>query len=134
MFAGLVFVGPHVNKVLLQVPDLDRLHGYPDLGRGEVMRMTLDGLEDLLGQLVHQVPPAGELEAQHPLHVLGGVLQRLGLLEVGPRLAEVNAAETKMLEAVNISGYDWIHGLHVNRSLPFDVDWILRWNIRLTAS
>ena len=75
MFAGLVFVGPHVYQVLLQVPDLDCLHGYPDLGRAEVMRMALDRLEDLLGQLVHQVPPPGELEAQHPLDVLTGGLQ-----------------------------------------------------------
>ena len=134
MFAGLVFVGPHVYQILLQVPDLDRLHGYPDLGRAEVMRMALDGLEDLLGQLVHQVPPAGELEAQHPFYILGRGLQRFGLLEVGPRLAEVNAAETKMFEAINISGDDRIHGLHVDRSLPFDVDWILQWNISITAS
>ena len=75
MFAGLVFVGPHVNQILLQVPDLDCLHGYPDLGRAEVMRMALDRLEHLLGQLVHQVPPAGELEAQHPFDFLGRGLQ-----------------------------------------------------------
>ena len=42
MFAGLIFVRPHVDKILLKVPDLDRLHGYPDLGRGEVVWVSLD--------------------------------------------------------------------------------------------
>ena len=60
MFARLVFVRPHVDKILLKVPDLDRLHGYPDLGRGEVVWVSLDRLEHLLGQLVHQVPSPGE--------------------------------------------------------------------------
>ena len=42
MLAGLVFIRPHVNKILLQIPDLDRLHGYPDLRGAEVMRVSLD--------------------------------------------------------------------------------------------
>ena len=42
MFAGLVFVGPHINEIFLQASDFDRLHGDHDLRGVEVMRVSLD--------------------------------------------------------------------------------------------
>ena len=126
MFAGLVFVGPHINEIFLQASDFDRLHGDHDLRGVEVMRVSLDWLKDLLGHCVHQVPPPGKLEAHHPLHILGGRHQWLGLFEAGPGLTEVYVADAKVFEAVNVSRDDGINCFYVDRSLPFYMNWSLK--------
>ena len=122
MLDWLVLVRVEIVEVLLEVSDLDGLHGDPHLLRTEVLRMSLDRLQHILGQFINNIPSPGELETQHSLDILWCRLQSWRLLELQLGLTEIQRIKTKIIEAPNVSRYVRIHCLYHDWSLPFDVD------------
>ena len=90
------------------------------------MRMSLDTFQNILSHLVHNISSSGKLQTKNALHVLRGSCQGLGLIEAGPRSAEVHLVEAEMFEAANIPRDLRVDGLDMNRPLPLDMDWVLQ--------
>ena len=126
MFCRLTFVRVNLIKVILHISNPDSLHSYLDLRRREIMRMSLDTFQNILGHLVHDIASSGKLQTKNALHVLRGSGQGLGLFEPRLRSTEVHLVEAEMFEAANIPRDLRVDGLDMNRPLPLDMDWVLQ--------
>ena len=56
----LVFIRVEIDEVLLEVSDLDGLHGDPHLQGSEVLRVSLDRLQHILGQFINNISSPGK--------------------------------------------------------------------------
>ena len=69
MLHWLVFIRVEVVEVLLEVSDSDGLHGDLHLQGTEVLRMSLDRLQHILGQFINNISSPGKLETEHSLYI-----------------------------------------------------------------
>ena len=89
MLHWLVLIGVEIVEMLLEVSDLDGLHRDLHLRGTEVLGMSLDRLQHILGQFINNISSPGKLETEHSLDILWCRLQSCRLLELQLGLTEI---------------------------------------------